>query len=156
MGQTVRQSELLILLGEKNKRLAELSVDQSDITRVKTGQLALLKSDMTGDTIYEAEVKKIFPVMNEANQTFRIEVVLKKPFDPAFIHNSVEGNVIIRRKSLALVLPANAVLEGDSVYVKKKDGIQKIKIVPGIMGIDFIEVISGIDEKTPVIIKDRR
>ncbi len=156
MGQTVSQSELLILLGGKDKRLAELSVDQSDITRVKTGQPVLLKSDMTGDTIYEAEVKKIFPVMNEANQTFRVEVVLKKPFDFAFIHNSVEGNIIIRRKSMALVLPANVVLEGDSVHIKKDDRIQKIKIVPGIRGIDFIEVISGIDEKTPVFIKDKR
>ena len=155
-GESVRELELLVLIGERFKRVAELSVDQLDIARVKVKQMVLLKSDVTGDTIYEAEVKKIYPLMNETNQTFRVDVALKHNLNFPFIHNTVDGNILIQKKEKALVLPASAVLEGDSVYIENNNHVQKIKIKPGIRGIDFIEVLNGIDENTPVIIKNNR
>lgn len=64
---------------------------KSDITKVKVNQIALLKSDLTGDSIYEGEVKKIYPLMNETNQTFRVDITLKGEFNFPFINNTVEG-----------------------------------------------------------------
>lgn len=155
-GETVRQKELLVLAGETSKRIAALSVDQLDIARVKINQMVLLKTDLTGDTIYEGMVKKIYPLMNEANQTFRIDVELKHNLNLPFIHNTADGNILIQKKEKALVLPANAILEGDSVYIERNNQEQKIKIKLGIRDIDFVEVLSGIDERTRIIIKNNR
>ena len=151
-GEAVRILEPLVLIGEKSGRIARLVVDQSDISKVKTGQLVLLKSDITGSTIYEAEVIKIYPLMNEANQTFRVDATFRNQMNLPFIHNSVEGNIVIQKKENALVLPAYALSEGDSVQIRINDHQQKIKITPGIRSIAFIEILDGIDEKTPVIV----
>lgn len=156
IGQIVRQADNMVLLGGKDNQLAQLWVDQSDIIRIKIGQQILLKSDLTGDTIYEAEVKNISPVMNEANQTFKIEAVVKTPLNSKFLHNSVEGNILVQKKKMALVLPPYAVQEGDSVFIEKADGIQKIKITTGMRDNSFIEVLNGLDEKTIVIIKNKK
>ena len=155
-GQMVRQGDIMILLGGKGNQLAQLWVDQSDITRIKTGQQVLLKSDLTGDTIYEAEVNMISPVMNEVNQTFRIEAVVKSPLNSKFLHNSVEGNILVQKRKMALVLPPYAVQDGDSVLIEKTGGIEKIKITTGIRDNGFIEVLNGLDEKTIVIIKNKK
>lgn len=151
-GETVREKELLALTGG-SKRIAVLSVDQSDISRIKTGQMVLLKTDLTGDSIYEGSVKKIYLLMNDANQTFRVDVELKQNLDLPFIHNTADGNIVIQKKEKALVVPTNAILNGDSIYIEQTNTEKKIKITPGIRDIDFTEVLSGVDEKTRIIIK---
>jgi multidrug efflux pump subunit AcrA (membrane-fusion protein) len=153
-GESVHAMESLVLIGDPADHLAWLSVDQLDIAKVKVGQLVLLKTDITGDTIFEAHISKIYPLMNEANQSFRVDVIFQDTLNLPFIHHSVEGNIVIQKKENAMVLPTSAVTEGDSVSIRVNDRPKKIKIKTGIKGIDFSEIISGLDEKTAVFINE--
>ena len=150
-GESVRTLETLVILGSNAGHLARLSVDQQDISKVKIGQIVLVRTEITGDSIYEALVDKIYPMMNEANQTFNVDVIFKVPIHMPFIHYAVEGNIVIRKKENVLVLPVLALLEGDSVMIQTKRTQKKLKIETGIIGMDFIEIIKGIDETTPVL-----
>ena len=151
-GEAVRMNEPVALIGDASKRIIRMAVDQQDIDKIKPGEQVLLKTDVTGDTIYKAAVTKIYSVMNETSQTFRVDAAFISAFSNAFIHNPVEANIIISEKQNALVLPRNAMDGSDSLWTEQNRGKQKIKVRTGISSVDYIEILDGINEKTNVII----
>jgi HlyD family secretion protein len=151
-GETVYTNELVALMGENSNPLIRLAVDQQDISRIRTGQQVLLQTDVSGNTIYEAVVSYIYPVMNEQDQTFRVDALFARKLAPSFIHSSVEANIIIQKKSKVLVLPRNALTGNDSVWVQVKKNRKKVGIQTGITTLDHVEIIAGLDEKTPVVL----
>lgn len=154
-GETVYTNEIVALLGRPGNPIIRLAVDQQDISKVRTGQQVLLQTDATGNSIYEARVKYIYPVMNEQDQTFRVEARFEKQDAPAFIHSSVEANIIVQRKNKALVLPRNVLAGNDSVWVQLKGQKTKKCIKTGITTLDHVEITAGLDESTPVLLTEK-
>jgi len=151
-GEAVKNNEIVALMGTQGARLLRLSVDQQDINRVKAGQTVLVQADVTGSTIFQAVVTQLYPVMNEADQTFRVDArFLQQPTAP-YIHSSVEANIIIQKKSNALVLPRDALVAKDSVYVRLNRKKKKTWVKTGILTLDYVEILAGIDESTPVLL----
>ena len=155
-GDAVMAGEPLLLTGDVANHLALLTVDQADIIKISPGQLVLLRSDLSGDTIFEAEVDKLYPLMDEANHTFRVDVKFRKRINPTYIHNSVEGNIIIQKKENALVIPSALLEDGDSLIIISGNQQVKIKVKTGIKGIGFTEVLEGLDEKTPILLRQKK
>src|SRR6266542_1206295 len=139
-GEAVRMNEPVALIGDACKRIIRLSVDQQDIGKIKTGQQVLLKTDITGDSVYTAIVTKVYNIMNEANQSFRVDAVFSDVPPHAFIHYPVEANVIVHNQPTALVLPRNAVDSEDSVWTEQNGRRQKIKVRTGITTTDYVEI----------------
>jgi HlyD family secretion protein len=154
-GETVLPNEVVALIGGTGNQLIRLSVDQQDIGKIRIGQQVLLQTDVTGNKIYEAVVSCIYPVMNEQDQTFRIDAIFNKQAVPAFIHSSVEANIIVQRKNNALVLPRNALAGNDSVWIQLKGSKVKKAIQSGISTLDHVEILAGVDERTPVLITSK-
>ena len=151
-GEVVHVNQPLLLIGDAEKRIIQLAVDQQDINKIKTGNQVLLKTDITSDTIYKASVVKIYSLMNETGQSFRVDAVFNEKFSYPFIHNAVEANIIVNERKNALVLPRNAITGKDSLLIKTNGRTQKIKVETGIASTDYIEILKGIDETTHVII----
>lgn len=151
-GETVYTNEIVALAGAPGKQVIRLAVDQQDISKIRTGQQVLLQTDVTGNTIYEAIVSFIYPVMNEQDQTFRVDALFSKQAAPAFIHSSVEANIIIQRKSKALVLPRSVLAGKDSVWIQVNKASRKTAIQTGIITLDHVEIVAGLDESTPVLL----
>jgi HlyD family secretion protein len=154
-GEAVHAGEVVALLGESNSRIIKLAVDQQDISRIKTGQEVLLKTDVNGNSIYKAEISHVYPVMNEVDQTFRADAIFKDSTQQPFIHSSVEANIIIQKKENALVIPRKALLEEDSLRVKREGKIITIAVKTGIRTLDDVEVLSGIDESSEVVVPSK-
>ncbi|OQP49817.1 hypothetical protein A4H97_28440 [Niastella yeongjuensis] len=154
-GETVFTNEVVALIGNAGHQLIRLSVDQEDIGSVQTGQQVLLQTDVTGNTIYEAIVSCIYPVMNEQDQTFRVDATFSNLSAPAFIHSSVEANIIIQKKNKALVLPRTALAANDSVWVQVNGDKTKKHIQTGITTLENVEIIAGLDETTPVLLTNK-
>jgi multidrug resistance efflux pump len=123
-GETVKPNDMMALLGESSQRTIKLAVDQQDIDKIEPGQQVLLKTDITGNNIYHAVISRLYPVMNEVDQTFRVDAKFNDSMQQAFIHSSVEANIIIRQKNKALVIPRIAMIANDSVQVMQ-DGKPK-------------------------------
>lgn len=151
VGDAVRLGEQVALLGAKSERTIRLAVDQQDIEKVKVGQEVLVRTDVTGSDIHKATISKIYPVMNPADQTFRVDAVFTDTIPTQFVHSSVEGNIIIKEKKNALIIPRSALLQGDSVKVKIDGEEKTVHVTTGIMSIDRVEILSGIDESAEVI-----
>ncbi|HYM20015.1 MAG TPA: HlyD family efflux transporter periplasmic adaptor subunit [Candidatus Kapabacteria bacterium] len=152
VGEAVRMSEPVALLGSKERRTIKLAVDQQDIDKISVGQQVLLKNDVTGNTIYEARVVKIYPTMNVADQTFRVDAEFTIPSASSFVHSSVEANIIIRKKTNALVIPRQSLLSGDSVFVISSGTKKTVAVKSGILTLDDAEILSGIDEHTEIVL----
>ena len=151
-GEAVKTNEPVVLLGKSTDRLIRLAVDQQDIGRVKIGQEVLLKTDATGDQIFKAKVIRIYPLMNEADQTFRVDAAFTGNDDQHYIHTSVEANIIIRQKQQVLVIPSVVLLSGDSVRVKQDGRVKTIAIKTGIRTLNEAEVLGGLDEQSDIVI----
>lgn len=151
-GEAVKANEAVVLLGKSADRLIRLSVDQQDINLLQIGQQVLVKTDATGDKIFKAKVLRIYPTMNEADQTFRVDAAFTEDEKQSYIHTSIEANIIIRKKQSALVIPNHALLSGDSVMVKSNDKITSIQVKTGIRTLNEVEVLEGLDEGSEVVI----
>ena len=151
-GEAVKLNDMIALLGKTSQRIIKLAIDQQDIDKVKEGQEVLLKIDVTGNSVYKATVQHIYPTMNEADQTFRVDAVFTDGTKQPFIHSSVEANIIIRKKSQALIVPRGAVLSNDSILIKDGSNTKTIAIKTGIKTLDDVEVLDGLNESSEVVI----
>jgi len=150
-GEAVRANEALVLIGKSTDRLIKLSVDQQDINLVRPGQQVLLKTDATGNRIYNAKIVRIYPTMNEADQTFRADAVFTGDDVQPYIHTSVEANIVIQKKLHVLVIPVKSILNDDSVKVKEGNKIKTVPVKIGIHTLDEVEILSGLDEHSEIV-----
>lgn len=148
VGEAVRISEPVAILGERSKRTIKLAVDQHDVGRVQVGAQVLLKSDVTGTTIYEAKVVKVYPVMNIADQTFRVDAEFVNDAPVTFVHTSVEANIVVQKKQNALVIPRSLLLAGDTVMTVIDGKTQPVAVKTGIVTLDDAEIVSGLTESS--------
>jgi HlyD family secretion protein len=151
-GENVFSNERLVLIGNAGDRLIRLSVDQQDIASIKIGQRILLQVDARGSEVFEATVVFISPVMNEADQAFRVDAKFNQPVDHPFIYTSVEANIIVKTKTAAMLIPRIALQGADSVWVKENGHAKKVGVQTGITTLDYVEVVGGIDEKTELLL----
>jgi HlyD family secretion protein len=150
-GEAVKANEAVALIGKSSARIIRLAVDQQDVNLVKEGQQVLLKTDATADKIYKAKIQRIYPTMNEADQTFRVDAVFDAEEKQPYIHTSVEANIIIQQKQQVLVIPSQALLHGDSVTIKRNGKVMSIAVKAGIRTLNEVEILSGISESDEII-----
>ena len=155
-GESVRANDAVALVGKSTERLIRLSVDQQDIYKIRIGQQVLLKADITGEKIYQAKVIRTFPVMNEAEQTFRVDAAFVNAGSQAYIHSSVEANIIIQKKEQSLVIPTQVLLSGDSLKVKQDGKVKTIAVKTGIHTIDEVEILGGLDEHADIVVPAKK
>jgi HlyD family secretion protein len=142
-GEMVSPQEPLALLGDKNRFLVELAVDELDINKVKVGQKVLITLDTYGDKVFEATVKEIFPLLDSRTQTFKVEAEFTRGSSEVLYPGlTAEGNIIIAGKEKAMVIPRAFLFSGDSVMTEK--GKMK-KISKGLSNLEYVEVLSGLD-----------
>lgn len=152
LGEAVRRTELVALVGEKGAKILELSVDQQDVDKVKPGQEVVVKMDVTGTKVYKAKVSKIFPNMNQQDQTFKVEAEFTEDYDINFVHTSVEANIIIAQKEKALIVPKNVIQANDEVEVKGMGLNKRVKIKRGLENLEFVEVLEGLGDTDEIVI----
>ena len=156
VGETVKPNDIMALLGETSQRVIKLAVDQQDIDKIKKDQQVLLKTDISGNTIYHGVVSRLYPVMNETDQTFRVDAVFTDNTQQPFIHSSVEANIIIQQKNNVLVIPRNALVADDSVQIMQNGKPKTIAVRIGIHTLDETEILEGLEESSQVIIPSQK
>ncbi len=152
VGETVRMNENLVLLGDEKARIIKMQVDQMDIEKVKIGQKVLFKTDVSGNKISEAIISRIYPLMNESDQTFRIDAQFPDSLSMQYVHITVESNIMIQEKKNTMVIPRKLLMKGDSVNINENGNATIIAVKTGILTLDDAEIISGLDENAELIV----
>jgi HlyD family secretion protein len=94
-------------------------------------------------------------MINKQQQSIRVDADLTAPLPGNFSGLALEANIVIRRKEDALVIPKALLLPGDSLNVKTKEGVKKIKIVRGIETLDEVEIAGGLDSAESLIVQKK-
>ncbi len=149
-GELVRRGEALALIGDATQQYIQLNVDEADLAKIKIGQNIILKVDVYADKVFKAKIQKIYPKLNKADQTFRVDAVFEGEKPTSYYGLSVESNIIISENPKALTLPKDLVTN-DSVWVQDGDKPKRIKIETGAHNLELIEIKSGLSASSKVL-----
>ncbi|UII31234.1 efflux RND transporter periplasmic adaptor subunit [Fulvivirga ulvae] len=143
-GELVSLQEPVASIGSAGNFIIEMLIDEVDIARVEVGQQVLITLDAYEGKVYDAILTKIYPQKNTRTQTFTAEAVFKEPPGILYPGLSGEANIVIRKKSNAVIIPRNYLVTENRV--KTKEGLLEVKT--GLYSMENIEIVSGLDTST--------
>lgn len=146
-GELVTAQKPVAIVGDASVFLLEMTVDEVDISRISLGQKVLLSMDAYATEVFEAKVTKIYPSLDTRSQSFIVEAEFTKAPAKLYPGMSAEASVVIQEKKNCLVIPLSYL--GKDNKVLTKDGEKAVK--PGIRNLEWVEILSGIDEKTELL-----
>lgn len=142
-GELAQLNDPVVMVGQPGSFKLELLIDERDISKIHNGQKVYFETDVYKGKQFAATINKIVPLLQKESRSFQVEAAVQ---DTALFYpqSSVEANIVIREHVTALVVPANYLLKGDSVYLQQGKAVQKRAIVAGIRNGDWVEVKSGL------------
>jgi len=151
-GDHVAPNAPIALIGS-GEVIARLSVDEDDFGKIELGQKVVIKTDAFPDKVLQARIIKIYPLLNKADQTFRVDAELIDKLPQSLYGLNIEANIITGENKSVLAIPKEALLKGDSVLTKEKDVIRKVKISKGVEDRNWVEVKSGLTANNLIVIQ---
>ncbi|MBY0424653.1 MAG: efflux RND transporter periplasmic adaptor subunit, partial [Cytophagales bacterium] len=114
VGEMVRRTDALALIGDQHDTYLKLSVDEQDIALIQVGQELIVKMDVFRDRTFKAKVKKIYPKLSIQDQSFRVDAEFVDKPAYGYTGLTAEANIIIRHLPKALTVPKALVIGSDS------------------------------------------
>jgi len=140
-GTLIMPQTPLAIIGEKNRYLLELDVDENDMVRVKLGQTLIVSMDSYKGKAFEAKVDKIYPIMDVRSRTFKIEAHFTNPPAKLYPNLTAEANIIVQTKKEVLTIPRSYLVDNQYVLV---NGDEKRKVKIGLSDYQHVEILDGL------------
>ena len=151
-GDLIAPNQPIALIGS-GKMIAKLLVDQDDLQKIYNGQKMLITMDAFPGKIFHASVQRVYPMLNKAEQSFRVDAVFEEALPFSMYGLNIEANIVINEKVKAMVIPRKALIHGDSVQVKESGRLAMVKIRKGAEDNDYVQVLDGINASAQIIIQ---
>lgn len=152
-GEIVNSQQPVAVLGDAGRFVLRLVVDQTDITRIATGQEVLYTIDALPDSIFSARVTKIYPTLDMETQSYRVDAeCVVTPLVP-YLGTQVQANIVVRRKENALVIPRGYLQPDGTVLVKNGGDVQSVPVKTGVRNLEYVEITGGLAENAIVVSK---
>ncbi len=151
-GEMVTPQIPIAIIGNDEKYLLEMQIDEYDIVDIQLGMPVLVVLNSYRDTVFNATVSKINPIMNVQSKTFTIEAEFVHAPSVLYPNISFEANVVIRTKKDALLIPRNYLLN-DSIVVNKSG--KQLIVKTGLKDYQMVEILSGIDANEAIILPEQ-
>ena len=134
-----------------------MSIDELDISKVKTGQTVQITAEAAGDASFRGIVENVSleSANNNGITTYPVSVTVKDP-KGLLPGMNVNGKILLEESKNALVIPAASLMRGNVVYVKDPSvkaaqgevpaGFREVTVETGITNDEQVEVTSGLAE----------
>ena len=139
------------------QRLAEISLNEVDVAKIKIGQKATLTFDAVPDLSISGEVAEIDAIGTVAQGvvSYTVKITFDTQDERVKPGMSVSSAVITDVKTDVLMAPVSAVKsQGGEQYVEIKNDVNvpvRAPVQTGIASDEFIEIISGVKEGDSVV-----
>lgn len=150
-GEMVTPQTPIAIIGDDEKYLLEMQIDEYDIVIIQLGMPVWVVLNSYRDSVFDAVVSKINPIMNLQSKTFTIEAEFVRPPNVLYPNISFEANVVISTQKDALLIPRNYLLNDSTVV--NKSGKQLI-VKTGLKDYQMVEIISGLDTNEELILPE--
>jgi len=124
-----------------NEFMLELQIDEYDIAKVRPGQQIFVTFDSYKGEVFTAEVKTVYPIMNERSKSFTVEADFLKAPPILYPNLTAEANIVIQTKEKALIIPRAYLVE--ETYVLKENN-EKKKVKVGLKDYEKVEILEGL------------
>jgi HlyD family secretion protein len=152
-GEKVNADQLLIRMSDLTSYKINGSVEENSADIVKTGGMVYA---VIGEEKLVGRIGTVMPLIE--NNTVRFDVFLEQSNHPKLIPNmNIELQVIVsQRDSVLRMRKELAVGRGNKhdVFVVQNGKAVRKKITTGLEGLDFIEILSGLEVGDQLIISD--
>lgn len=147
-GEFVTMQQPVAIIGAKDQFIISMLIDEVDVIRVKKGQEILVSLDAYPDQIFKAKVTRISPKMDPRTQSFEVKGEFDNGDDVLYMGLTGEANIVISKKTDAVVIPREYVIGGEEVETENG----RVKVKTGAKSLSHIEIISGL-KKGDIIYK---
>lgn len=144
-GELAVPQKAIAVIGSATDLYLELDVDEMDINQVKLGQRVLVTMDSYSDRVFEAQVTRIVPIMDERSRTVRVEAHFVNMPPRLFPNLTAEASIVLRTKEKALTIPAAYVVDDREVLVAPD---KRVPVKLGARDLEQVEILDGIDAGT--------
>lgn len=145
LGDYIRRGEIIAVIGNPSKIYAELSIDESSISKVKVNQQVIIQLNTNKDKNYSCVITEVYPSFDVQTQSFSCKAVFTDSLDFLMSGTQVQANIIIEKRDSLMVIPRNYLDFGNTVLIK---GDGKFKVETGFISNEWVEIKSGIDKNT--------
>ena len=153
-GQTVTAADTIAQIVDESAIYFDAEIDETDIGQLKTNMLAEVTLDAYPDQIFNGVVEKIIPTTQSTDSGATVVIVQINLNSPnlTFV-NGLNGQADIVTKQLTnvLVIPQEALIEDDLVYIKEGDEFKQVKVETGLSSSENIEITSGLSENQQIV-----
>jgi HlyD family secretion protein len=157
---------ILMTIADLSVMEVEVEVDETDVIRVKMGQLADVRVDAFPDDSVNGKVTEIGSsalqklTMAEESKDFKVIITLENPPENLKPGLSASADIITAKKNNVLAIPISALVlmekEGaeqeEGVYIVQQSRVKFTPVQKGIMGELKIEITSGLEEGQDVVV----
>jgi HlyD family secretion protein len=140
-GETVNTQSAIATIGDDKRFILEMQVDEYDILKIRKNMPVQVTLNSYKGKVFEAQVTKIIPLMNERSKTFVVEAEFVRQPDVLYPNISFEANIVLQTKEKAMIIPRQYLLN-DSTVIKKNG--KKVIVKTGLKDYQKAEILSGI------------
>jgi multidrug efflux pump subunit AcrA (membrane-fusion protein) len=140
-GEIISPQIPIATLGNANQYLLEMQIDEYDIVSIKLDMPVLVVLNSYKDSVFDAVVTKINPMMNVQSKTFTVEAQFTRPPQILYPNISFEANVVVSSKEKALLIPRNY-LVNDTIVLNKNG--EELSVKTGLKDYQMVEILDGL------------
>lgn len=144
-GDFIRKGDAIAMLANMNTLVAKLNLDENSIAKVQIGQNVQLRLNATKDELIEGKVLRIYPLFDEASQSYLVDVSFNTPLQFNVLGTRLEANIDISTKENVLLIPRSYLSFSETVLVKGEKEPRKVKV--GIRSTEYVEILEGLTER---------
>ncbi len=161
-GETVYQGQTLISMPDTATMVAEISVHETEVDKVRTGQPATIVMDAFPDQVLHGEVLEVAPLpdqqrgwMNPDLKVYTTLVQIDGTHDFLRTRMSCRVEILVRNLENVVIVPIQVVANrgGRKVcYVVTPDGSEEREVQTGAFNDTFVQIVSGLEEGEEVLL----
>jgi multidrug resistance efflux pump len=143
-GDFIRKGDAIAQMANMSTLVAKLNLDENSIEKVKIGQNVHIRLNTSKDQVVEGTVLRIYPLFDEASQSYLVDVQFNSPLNFNVLGTRLEANIDISTKENVLLIPRSFLSFSETVLVKGETEPRKVKV--GIRSTEYVEILEGLSE----------
>ncbi|MGN0157984.1 MAG: efflux RND transporter periplasmic adaptor subunit [Brotaphodocola sp.] len=156
-------STTMAVIYDLSEMTFEMSVDELDVRKVQVGQTVQVTADALEGVKMTGKVTNISLESSQSNGVTNYPVtVTMDEIGDLLPGMNVDGTIILDAAENVLMIPVDALMRGNRVYVRDDSvkeaqgsvpvGFRAVEVETGMTSDDYVEIVSGLEEGTEVYV----